>query len=189
MHGGSIDELPDLFVITGGEPLLQPNLVRFIDYLSLSGIRVQIETTGTIDVDVPRDVGAYVVCSPKLNARGLPLHISLSMLERVDCMKCVVSKTDLLYNDIPFLVLYWRDQHPDRPVYVSPMNTYLKPPVKLGVDGSLEGRSETDERISFWTPGLLDLEANRVNHEYAAELALRHRVRLTLQTHLYASLP
>lgn len=184
-------DLPDLFVITGGEPCLQPQLVPFIEHLhSIFSIHTQVETTGTVDISNQLDdVRPYIVCSPKINLRGDPLRIAPGMLDLIDCMKCIVSATDPLYSGIPEVVLRWRDRHPDRSVYVSPMNVYLKQPIKLGPDSALEGRSEADERVSFWTEGLLDRRANQQNHEYAAELALRHRVRLSLQTHLYASLP
>jgi 7-carboxy-7-deazaguanine synthase len=185
--------LPELFVVTGGEPLLQPQLAPFIEWLHAArGTLVQVETTGTVIPPGLLSIGRdrlYIVCSPKRNARGQPLRIAPEMLDRIDCMKCVVSASDSQYRDVPELVLEWHDSHPDRPVYISPMNVYREQPIRLGPDGTLQGRSEVDERVSFWTPGLLDQEANRANHERAARLALHHRVRLSLQTHLYASLP
>jgi hypothetical protein len=42
--------------------------------------------------------------------------------------------------------------------------------------------------ISFWEPGLLDLEKNQANHEYTARYCMDHGLTLNLQMHLYASL-
>ncbi|MNX93192.1 hypothetical protein D3C86_1253690 [compost metagenome] len=53
---------------------------------------------------------------------------------------------------------------------------------------SLEERSTVDEVISFWEPGLLNMEENQKNHEYAARYCVTHGFILNLQIHLYASL-
>jgi hypothetical protein len=49
-------------------------------------------------------------------------------------------------------------------------------------------RSTVDEVISFWEPGLLNLEANQRNHEYTGQYCVENGLRLNLQQHLYASL-
>jgi hypothetical protein len=66
----------------------------------------------------------------------------------------------------------------------------LRPPnaAAYSPDASMETRSKA-EKVSFWEPGLLDNEQNRKNHEYAAALCLKYGLTLSLQTHLYASLP
>lgn len=51
-----------LVVITGGEPFRQ-NLVALVHQLVLTGLKVQIETNGTIYQDI--DKRATIVCSPK----------------------------------------------------------------------------------------------------------------------------
>jgi 7-carboxy-7-deazaguanine synthase len=64
----------DLIVLTGGEPLRQ-NIVPLIDRLLARGLRVQIETNGTLWLDLPADPRLTVVCSPKtprLDARFIP---------------------------------------------------------------------------------------------------------------------
>lgn len=176
-----------LLVITGGEPLNQPNLIGFLEEAHRRGFKTQIESNGTIVRGIPGRT--HLVISPKINERtGKHVLIDPFMLSRADTLKFVISKTMSGYQEIPEFALKW---HLDKPgsLYLSPMNTYTKPPVKLGADGTLEGRSEVDERVSFWTPGLLDMKANQENHEWAAELALRYGCKLTLQTHLLASLP
>jgi hypothetical protein len=53
---------------------------------------------------------------------------------------------------------------------------------------TMEERSTVDEVISFWEPGLLNLEANQRNHEYTGQYCVENGLRLNLQQHLYASL-
>ena len=80
-------------------------------------------------------------------------------------------------------------------IYVSPMNIYKKEPQKAkemrasNQEITIEERSTVDEIISFWEEGLLDMKANRRNHEYAAEYAMKYGFILNLQIHLFASLP
>jgi hypothetical protein len=73
------------------------------------------------------------------------------------------------------------------------MNIYKKLPAR--VTSMLKNPNAEDMRkrseaevISFWENGLLDMEANKRNHEFAARYALANGLRLTLQMHLYASL-
>jgi organic radical activating enzyme len=66
---------------------------------------------------------------------------------------------------------------------------YVTQPLKLASDANLKDRSEVNERISFWTPNLMDPAQNQKNHEYAAFIAMKFGCRLSLQMHLYASLP
>ncbi len=82
----------------------------------------------------------------------------------------------------------------DRPIYISPMNIYNDIPLEskkarlVNKELTLEERSTIDEVISFWTPGLLNMEENQKNHEYAARFCMKHGFKLNLQMHLYASL-
>jgi 7-carboxy-7-deazaguanine synthase len=83
-----IDELRpptcDLIVLTGGEPMRQ-NIVPLIARLLNQGLRVQIETNGTLWLDLPIDPRLTVVCSPKtpsLEPRFVP---------RIDVFKYVIS--------------------------------------------------------------------------------------------------
>jgi 7-carboxy-7-deazaguanine synthase len=77
-----------------------------------------------------------------------------------------------------------------RKVYVSPMNIYNEEPqtaktARMSNQTSLEQRSTVEEVISFWTPGLLDMEANQRNHEYVRDYAKKHGLLANLQMHLY----
>lgn len=186
----SITKYCSLIVITGGEPTLQfNNLDPFTQFLINRGMTVQIETNGVLYREFAP--GVHVVSSPKINEKtGKYIEPKQAMLDRIDTLKFVVSADPTSpYHDIPDFAVKWKQQHPDRAIYVSPMNCYLNPPEKVGGNATIEMRSEIDERISFWTPNLLDPAQNQANHEHAAFLAMKHGIRLNLQTHLYASLP
>jgi organic radical activating enzyme len=130
------------------------------------------------------------VISPKVNARtGEFIALDESTLSAASTLKFVVSATMPGYTDVPQWALTWRDRVPGRQIYVSPMNCYLRKPKRADNDEPLAMRSEVNERISFWEPGLLSLRENQANHEHAAALAMQHDVRLSLQMHLYASMP
>lgn len=177
-----------VLVITGGEPTLQPQLGGFIKRYHMSWDTIQIETNGTHYLDAP----AYMfqmVCSPKV-INGSYRKILPETSSQVAAWKFVLSADPTSpYHTIPD----WALVSPAN-VYVSPMNVYLDQPKEMKIavmrDGvpSLEMRSTVLEKVSFWDPGILDLGANRANHEYAAKYCMLHGTRLNLQTHLFASI-
>lgn len=184
-----------VLVITGGEPLLQNNLTTFLADRVNDFSEVQIESNGTVHQDIPE--GVILVCSPKCaEVDGLPtryLKPTCTILERANYLKFVMS-ADLAspYSQIPPWALNMADK--GTPVYVSPMNVYRQMPAKIRLlraskdDVTMQERSTIDEVVSFWEPGLLDMEANEANHKYAAQYALRHGLRFGVQIHLLAGL-
>lgn len=178
-----------LIVITGGEPMLQKNLTAFLEFLHAQGFRTQIESNG--DFLRPLPESTTLVVSPKANENtGKYGDLRPDVFARANALKFVVSANPTnIHHEIPEYAKEFRKQKGPRSVYVSPMNIYNYEPRKVGNNATLEMRSEVDERISFWTPGLLNAEANQSNHEYAALLAMRHSFTLQLQVHIYASLP
>lgn len=176
-------------VVTGGEPLLQmDSLVAFFKSVSSKFAWHQVETNATQNIK-PLMNWVKVVASPKClegKKQGY-LNPHPSILEHADCLKFVVSAdASSPYHDIP----EWAKKF-KRPIYVSPMNVYSRLPAKaIAFEGvaSLAERSTKDEVISFWEPGLLDQDANRRNHEYAARLAVERGYIFNLQTHLYGSM-
>ncbi len=191
-------------VLTGGEPMLQTNLWDFVDRLENGyhpGNRfnwIQIETTGTQPwgKDYSRDT--VVVVSPKCVEKngvvGKHMIPHRTMLARANCLKFVISADkDSTYSTIPAWALNWKAET-GKPIYLSPMNMYLREPqatllaAKVSKELTIEQR-EALEKISFWEEGLLDMQANRKNHEYAALLCMKYGFILSLQTHLLASLP
>jgi 7-carboxy-7-deazaguanine synthase len=182
---------PVLIVITGGEPLMQRGLKSLLDLLHSNGHSVQIESNGNFYQRLP--ILTHLVVSPKINetVTHQPTYVKVDhrTLERADTLKFVISATMPGYMHIPDWALEWRDGNRHRRIYITPMNIYARCPPKLGGGSTLAQRSEHDERISFWTPGLLDHATLQANYERAAEIALGTGAILSLQTHLFASLP
>jgi organic radical activating enzyme len=182
-------EQPPLIVVTGGEPFLQPNLSSFLQYAHQRGYKCQVETNGNFWQEVPGLT--TIVCSPKINEKTLQyVKVHPDLLARTDALKFVISTSRAGYHSIPEWALQWRMGYPHghRRIYLSPMAEYLQQPMILEDDGSLSARSQ-NERVSFWTKGLIDLEKMRDNIEYAALLAMKYDAILGLQIHLFANLP
>lgn len=195
-----------VLVITGGEPTLQSNLTAFLEQANELFYHTQIESNGTDPIDMPEKT--TVVCSPKCLEKkkdGIDVAVRYlepkrEMLERADCLKFVMCAPEqgrfTPYSEVPQWAHEWAAKT-GKPIFVSPMNVYLQEPQKAknlraqkqSNDITIEERSSIDEVISFWEPGLLDMEKNRRNHEYTADYAMRHGFILNLQIHLFASLP
>jgi organic radical activating enzyme len=183
-------------VITGGEPMLQKNINELLYRYESVFAWTQIESNGTSHQLLP--YSTTLVISPKCSEKnGKPvkyLEPNKDVLARANCLKFVMNADPASpYSSIPEWALAWRKQT-GKPIFVSPMNIYNKEPErnksqKLSAnDRSLEQRSVEDEVISFWSEGLLNMEQNKINHEYAARYCLEHGCILNLQLHLYASL-
>ena len=186
-----------VLVMTGGEPLLQDNITPWMARQLNHFKAVQVESNGIPDTAVPD--GVTLVCSPKCmekNGRAVKyLAPSKTILDRADCLKFVMSAdTDSPYNSIPDWALEWKRNNPTKEIYCSPMNVYNSFPQKIKLLRAEKGqitmseRSTVDEVISFWEPGLLNLQDNQANHEYTGQYCIQHGLRLNLQQHLYASL-
>jgi organic radical activating enzyme len=186
-----------VLVITGGEPTLQSNLTEFLRRQLIVYKAVQIESNGTIDLPIPN--GVTLVCSPKCAEKdGKPtkyLSPTKQILEVADCLKFVMSsEADSPYHTVPEWAHDWKAQDPEREIFVSPMNMYNSLPQKIKIMHNEKGgitmdqRSTVDEVISFWEPGVLNLQENQANHEYTARYCVDHGFKLNLQMHLYASL-
>jgi 7-carboxy-7-deazaguanine synthase len=167
-----------LVVITGGEPMLQSNLIKLIER-SPDDIRFQIETNGTFFLKdlPPTSDRLYLVVSPKIpelarrQAKKYP-ELKPIVLERATCLKFVVSADpESPYHNIPEYVNEFK-----KPVFVSPMAVY-RPDVA----------SPNQSVRSAWDPNDVDQTATAANHAYAAQLVLWHGYRLSIQTHLFAN--
>jgi 7-carboxy-7-deazaguanine synthase len=187
-----------VLVVTGGEPMLQANLSCFLQALESQFQFTQIESNGLLLQPLPKST--TLVVSPKCREEkdGVAIEYlqpNIKSLARADCLKFVMSADqDSPYARVPEWALEWRQDH-GTPIYVSPMNMYLRLPAaaaKLRQEKqqlTLDERSTTDERISIWEPGLLDMEAVRRNHEYTAQYAIMHGLRLSIQMQIFANLP
>lgn len=182
-------------IITGGEPSLQ-NLKPLLNFFFGSFKYLQIETNGILAADVSS--ATLVVCSPKcFEKNGVAIHYIKpcdATLHRADCLKFVISADpESPYHIIPYWAHQWLAEMKHRVIYVSPMNIYNEEPqaaktARNSNSTSLEQRSTVEEVISFWTPGLLNLEQNKANHEWAAQYCMQYGLRLSLQQHLYAGI-
>jgi 7-carboxy-7-deazaguanine synthase len=184
-------------VITGGEPSLQPQVSVLLHQLEIVPFAfTQIETNGILFLDLLPEKTTLVVSPKAAEKEGKATHYLKprdNVLERANCLKFVMSaELGTPYCTVPDWALQWR-RDTGKPIYVSPMNCYLRKPAefeamelrKVRPDLALRTRNEV---ISFWEDGLLDMGQNKLNHEYAARYALDHGLFLTLQQHLFASL-
>ena len=108
--------LRDLVVITGGEPLRQ-NIAPLCEALLAKGLRVQIETNGSLWRPLP--VGVNIVCSPKVTD-GRYHALRPDLLARVDALKFIVSAEEGDYHDVGQV----GQAGTKIPVYVQPMDAY-----------------------------------------------------------------
>jgi 7-carboxy-7-deazaguanine synthase len=185
-----------VLVMTGGEPMLQDNINPFLARMQSVFAKTQIESNGTQATAIPDST--TLVCSPKcLEKKKIAVRYlkpRVEILERADCLKFVMeANPDSPYSDIPDWAHEWAEQT-GKQVYISPMNVYNSVPLeskKLRLNSNsttLAERSTIDEVVSFWEPELLDMKANQINHEYAAQFCVKNGFILNLQIHLYASL-
>lgn len=106
----------DLIVITGGEPLRQ-NIAPLCEALIDTGLRVQIETNGTLWRELPAAVN--IVCSPKVTD-GIYHPLRADLLARVDALKFIVSAETGDYHAVGEV----GQAGTAIPVYVQPMDSY-----------------------------------------------------------------
>lgn len=184
-----------ILVVTGGEPMLQKNIVPFLKVMNTKFQNTQIESNGLIWQDIPKET--TLICSPKcIEKHGVAikyLQPNHQVMERADCLKFVMTANpNSPYSSIP----EWAHEYANKgkKVYISPMNIYNREPQKSKElrstknDITIEERSYVDEKISFWEDGLLNMKENQANHEYAAKYCLDHGFIFNMQLHLFASM-
>ena len=187
-----------VLVITGGEPMLQSNLLGFMDKVAHVYKAVQIETNGTISNPYITNL-VTVVCSPKCAEKnGVAtkyLEPTDMILKRADCLKFVMSADQSSpYSTVPNWAHEWKRLNPDKEIYCSPMNVYNDFPQKIKLLRAEKGeitmaeRSTVDEVIDFFEPELLNMTEVEANHKYTARYCMNYGFRLNLQMHLYCGL-
>lgn len=143
----------DLIVITGGEPLRQ-NITPFVQRLLERGLRVQIETSGSLSLDLPEHPRLFVLCSPKTPK----LHPGI--VPRISAFKYVVASGETDPQDgLPIM----STQKQGTPARIA------RPP-----QGARVYVMPRDDR---------DPERNRANMQECARIAMSFGYTLTLQTH------
>jgi organic radical activating enzyme len=185
-----------VLVMTGGEPLIQENISKFMEQQLRNFKEVQVESNGIPDTVVPE--GVTLVCSPKcMEKKGVAIKYfapSKTILDRADCLKFVMSADpESPYSQVPDWALAWRD-NTGKQIYCSPMNVYNSFPQRIKLLRADKGtitmaeRSTVDEKINFFEPGLLNMEAIAKNHEYVGQYCVENGLRMNMQMHLFANL-
>jgi len=124
----------DLIVLTGGEPLRQ-NIIPLVERLIALGLKVQIETNGTIWRDLPDVPKCVVVCSPKTP------NIAPQFAARANCFKYILTSGDWASEDgLPMMSTQIKGKqarlfrpHAGKPVYVVPCDEKEDPAENLSV--------------------------------------------------------
>jgi len=190
-----LDSKDYVLVITGGEPMLQQALGHWLKTQVGKWRNMQIESNGTA-FQVIDDAVTMVVspkCREKAHRAVAYLKPHRQMIERADCLKFVMGADPTSpYSSIPDWAFDWK-RETGGDIYVSPMNVYNREPQKAKTarnsnETTIQGRSRVEEVISFWEPGLLDLESNERNHRFTAEYAVANGLRFQVQAHLYAGM-
>lgn len=164
-----------LIVISGGEPMVQKNVVAYTKYLNERGFNVQFETNSLIYREIPKEHAGHtnhIICSPKMGGADKYPEIRPDVFDRADCLK-FVTEQEGKFRDLPPYAFEFAKT--GKPVYVSPINVY---------------RREVDrgEIPCMFTEGLYDIDECRKNYQHAAKLCLEHGFILNIQTHLLVSL-
>ena len=112
----SFEQIKPLIVITGGEPFRQ-NISPLCKLLIMHDFNVQVETNGTLYLDIPNEV--ELVCSPKISNNKYNM-IRDDVLKQSIAIKFIISSNIISYSDISEV---GQKKH-DIPVYVQPMDEY-----------------------------------------------------------------
>lgn len=183
-------DLRDILVVTGGEPTLQPSLLDFLNYARPAFEVLQIETNGSQahffdDYSRRRSINqpirfpwVSIVVSPKANLAAMRYSkLSPTVLNSAACLKFVLSSdANDPHHEVPDWALGQLDSLDEHlTIYVSPLAVYQRP---------YEG-----EVASAWEDGLLDRERTAANYAYAAQYAMKHNLRLSIQMHLFTAIP
>jgi 7-carboxy-7-deazaguanine synthase len=143
----------DLIVLTGGEPFRQ-NIEPLVSSLLDRNLRVQIETSGSLWVDLPEDPRLSIVCSPKTK------NLHPKIIPRITAFKYVVAQDGIDPGDgLPNASTQKRDF----------ATRLFRPPAGAAV--FVMPRDDGDE------------ERNILNRRTCTSVALKYGYSLSLQTH------
>lgn len=180
-----------ILVITGGEPTLQKRqLAEFLRIAQPCFEVMQIETNGTqsaffayVDAQEGDDWKAMrdntvVVISPKateITGKYTPTSRTVMYSGFMQtAFKFLLSADDPCYREVPVWAREFQ-AHEYGSVYVSPIAVYKKP---------YQG-----EISSAWDHELIDADTTSRNYTYAAAYAIEHGLQLSIQQHLFCTIP
>lgn len=138
-----------LTVITGGEPFRQ-NIAPLCAALLAAGMKVQIETNGTLWRELPEEID--IICSPKHTGGGYA-PVRPDLLPRISAFKFLISAQDSRYCRVVEIgQSAW-----NTPVYVQPMDEY--DPARNAANRELAVKLAMEEgyRLSLQTHKLLGI--------------------------------
>jgi 7-carboxy-7-deazaguanine synthase len=168
-----------LIVITGGEPMLQDNIVPLIKLLHSNNYHVQIESNGDRlardFIDDPACLFSTLVVSPKVTPRYQQYPgLKRDIFDRVDNLKFVVEdQPSSPYYELPPYIFEWVMKRGDATaIYVSPITVYKREVA--------EG-----EIVSIWKDDLIDRDETARNYAYAAKLCIKYGYTFSCQTHTF----
>jgi 7-carboxy-7-deazaguanine synthase len=157
-----------LVVITGGEPLLQ-NFLPVVNWCNSIGMAVSIETAGTLYLKrlekffaPDRSIaGNLIVCSPKTP------KLNERLIPLIGALKYVVCEDDNSDDGLPTMSTQQKGK--EAPVF----------------------RPTPDMKCPIYVQALdaCDPEQNKRNLAAAADAAMKHNYRLSVQLHKIAGLP
>lgn len=131
----------DLIVITGGEPFRQP-IELLCQKLMTLGLKVQIETNGTLFRPIPSEV--EIICSPKI-VRGKYTKTHPDLTPMISAYKFLISSDIEGYQDIAEL----GQKEYKIPVYVQPMDQYNHIKNKKNMDLAIDLALNNGYRLSY----------------------------------------
>lgn len=170
-----------LVVVTGGEPMLQENLIYFLQEGTnkFRNAIFQIESNGTRLLPIPK-TQVHLVVSPKIpvsntaaNALFKYSKLSDRVLDRADCLKFVVdANPNSPYHIVPDYAFDFMARR--KKVYISPITVHKK------------------ERFTItcaWDDDVVDRSQTKANYQHAAKLAMEHGFIISIQMHTFLGCP
>lgn len=139
--------------LTGGEPLIQPGVTKLIDLLENSGYKVNIETNGSVDVELAGRA-SIVTMDYKLATSGQEEKMLLSNFEKLDytdVVKFVAGSVEELERALEIVRTYKVECN----IYISPVFGKIDPKdmVKFLIDNKLNNwKLQLQLHKIIWAP-------------------------------------
>lgn len=112
--------------LTGGEPLLQPEIAALMRQLSGTGLRVEAETNGAVPLEPFLDCGAVFTMDYKLPSSRMEQHMrpeNFALLRESDTVKFVCGSREDVLRAKEIAAQY----RPQCPMYLSPVFGRIDP--------------------------------------------------------------